>query len=194
MLRKLMIVAIALTLSVFATTLNVEEAEATTRVSPHSQNHNFDSWYHRGGHDASGSGSGYTCISPGNKYMAYFDWKATNNKVYFSNYFITVGSDWTHRETWKGVNGHAYGRCMGRCGSNCWGHPRGARGYTEDCLEHDMCSILLRASGGGSHKNCGDEYNAAVNDTVASTFRTCRYSSGFHTKAARGHFGVGLWK
>jgi hypothetical protein len=52
------------------------------------------------------------------------------------------------------------------CGSACNGIPLFGKKYTQDCLNHDVCSHNLNASGGSSDANCGDEYNAASDDAT----------------------------
>lgn len=72
-----------------------------------------------------------------------------------------VGSNWGR----SNYNGGDYD-CMGLCGGGCQKFFRG--GWTLDCLEHDVCSHNLGASGGGSDKNCGDEYKDAQANYWAS--------------------------
>jgi len=73
---------------------------------------------------------------------------------------VVVGANWLKSD----YNAGDYS-CMGRCGGGCGGF---GGGWTLDCLEHDVCSHNLGASGGGSDKNCGDEYNHAQSDIFSS--------------------------
>jgi len=61
-------------------------------------------------------------------------------------------------------------RCMGRCGGGCTGFGSGK--YTQDCLEHDICSLDMCSTTGGSDPNCGQEYSHATGDTTAF-FSSC---------------------
>ncbi|WP_299219357.1 hypothetical protein [uncultured Aquimarina sp.] len=63
--------------------------------------------------------------------------------------------------------------CMGRCGGDCgrWWIPSA---WTKDCMDHDQCSNINNASGGGSDRNCGDEFNEAADDYVFGVIRGCR--------------------
>jgi len=63
--------------------------------------------------------------------------------------------------------------CMGRCGADCgrWWIPSA---WTKDCMDHDQCSNVNFSSGGGSDRNCGDEYNESVDDYIFGVIRGCR--------------------
>ncbi|SMF22766.1 hypothetical protein [Pseudobacteriovorax antillogorgiicola] len=77
------------------------------------------------------------------------------------------------RGEWVTTNAHYGGNygCMGRCGANCgWGAPSS---YTKDCMDHDICSRRHNASGGGGDRNCGDEFNQAMDDWVSGVIRGC---------------------
>lgn len=110
----------------------------------------------------SNANDGVTCITKGTTRTAYYDNKA--GTVYSQS--VTVNSNW-------GTNSCGAGdySCMGRCGAACgWGAPSS---YTLDCLDHDLCSHNLCASGGGSDANCGDEYNQAQDDWTMGVVRGC---------------------
>ncbi len=124
------------------------------------------------------------CIAPGNRYRVTWDHGAGQRNV--SSRVVTAGSDWSR-------NGRA-AACMGRCGANCWGHPTPSRGYLGDCLTHDVCSAVHKAAGGPRDRNCGDEWNNAVDDTIAATLNVCKYTRGDHWRASRGQFGRGFGK
>ncbi|KAF7198456.1 hypothetical protein HII31_00195 [Pseudocercospora fuligena] len=62
--------------------------------------------------------------------------------------------------------------CNGRCGAGCGGTALG-NAYTQDCFSHDICSWFNNASGGSSDPNCGDAYDAAVDDTLTGAARGC---------------------
>ncbi len=63
--------------------------------------------------------------------------------------------------------------CMGRCGGDCgrWWIPSA---WTKDCLDHDQCSHINNASGGGRDRNCGDEFREAADDYIFGVIRGCR--------------------
>ncbi|KAI0594098.1 hypothetical protein F4775DRAFT_575273 [Biscogniauxia sp. FL1348] len=79
-----------------------------------------------------------------------------------------------------GVVGSNYGTneaggdysCNGRCGAGCSGAALGDV-YTQDCFSHDICSYFNNASGGASYVNCGDAYDAAIDDTVGGLVAGC---------------------
>ena len=62
-------------------------------------------------------------------------------------------------------------RCKGRCGAECGNSKNGF--YTRDCAEHDDCSYTTNASGGRFDRNCGDEWQEAVDDFLQRYKRTC---------------------
>lgn len=129
----------------------------------------------------SGGAAGVKCLAPGNREVVTYDYGNKSSKV--RTVTARVGSDWG-----TSPRGNRY-RCMGRCGANCWGAPATSRMYTQDCLAHDVCSRERNANGGAGDPNCGDEFNAAVGDTVlALSNLTCRYKRGNHVRAARGEF------
>lgn len=99
---------------------------------------------------------GRVCIKRTTTVTAYYD----NSAGTVFTVPTVVGSDWGTSACGAGNYG-----CMGRCGGGCngWGG-----GWTLDCLEHDVCSHNLCASGGGSDANCGDEYNHASSDIFSS--------------------------
>ncbi|KAH8671394.1 hypothetical protein BX600DRAFT_434502 [Xylariales sp. PMI_506] len=83
--------------------------------------------------------------------------------------------------TWKGVVGSNFGTntvndgdysCNGRCGAGCTGAAVG-NAYTQDCFSHDICSWFNNASGGSSDTNCGNAYDAAVDDTLLGVIDGC---------------------
>lgn len=55
--------------------------------------------------------------------------------------------------------------CAGRCGAGCksWDH-----NYTQDCMDHDYCTIILGGSNYGDNPNCGDEFWHADDDYVVT--------------------------
>ncbi|KAI0482587.1 hypothetical protein GGR56DRAFT_196657 [Xylariaceae sp. FL0804] len=96
----------------------------------------------------------------------------------------TATATWTNSDgttcTWTGVVGSNYGTnaadgdysCNGRCGAGCTGTAVGDV-YTQDCFTHDMCSYWEDATGGASDPNCGDAYDAAVDDTLFGVEAGC---------------------
>ncbi|AXT59102.1 hypothetical protein D1816_01640 [Aquimarina sp. AD10] len=79
-----------------------------------------------------------------------------------------------HRDRVKvGSKPRANYGCMGRCGGDCgrWWIPSA---WTKDCMDHDQCSNVNNASGGGSDRNCGDEFNEAADDYIFGVIRGCR--------------------
>jgi hypothetical protein len=92
---------------------------------------------------------GVKCRSKGSWVTAYWDDSSGQHSQ-----SVKVGSDWG--EQWNGDYD-----CMGKCGAGC----SGSR-YTQDCLEHDVCSKKNYSSSGGFDHNCGDEYWNAANDTT----------------------------
>ncbi|KAK3321679.1 hypothetical protein B0H66DRAFT_618708 [Apodospora peruviana] len=81
---------------------------------------------------------------------------------------------------WTGVVGSNFGynsigsdySCNGRCGAGCTGTAVG-NVYTQDCFSHDICSYFNRATGGSSDVNCGNAYDAAVDDTALGAIYGC---------------------
>ncbi|MCP5350953.1 MAG: hypothetical protein H7A10_08325 [Oceanospirillaceae bacterium] len=98
---------------------------------------------------------GITCIYKNTTVKAQFDDSRGNHEVN-----VVVGS------TAKA----GYG-CMGRCGAGCGNILPSA--WTKDCMDHDECSAENNSSGGSSDKNCGDEYNEAVDDWTFGVARGC---------------------
>ncbi len=106
--------------------------------------------------------NGITCIRKGTWYNAYYD--------------TSSGSAW-YQSTQCNANwgtsacGSGDYNCMGRCGAGCgWGAPSS---YTLDCLEHDVCSHNLCASGGSADPNCGDEYDESQDDWTFGVMWGC---------------------
>ncbi|KAK1831518.1 hypothetical protein QBC39DRAFT_434038 [Podospora conica] len=62
--------------------------------------------------------------------------------------------------TWTGVVGSNFG--FNAIGSD-----------TQDCFSHDICSYFNRATGGSSDPNCGNAFDAAVDDTAFGAIRGC---------------------
>jgi hypothetical protein len=105
---------------------------------------------------------GITCITKNTSRTAYYD--NSSGQVYSQS--VVVNANWG-----TNVCGAGDYSCMGRCGAACgWGAPSA---YTLDCLDHDVCSHNLCASGGGSDVNCGDEYNQAQDDWTWGVSRGC---------------------
>ncbi|KAI1638432.1 hypothetical protein F4809DRAFT_253262 [Biscogniauxia mediterranea] len=96
----------------------------------------------------------------------------------------TATATWTDSAgracSFAGVVGSNYGTndaggdysCNGRCGAGCSGAALG-NVYTQDCFSHDICSYFNNASGGASDANCGDAYDAAVDDTIGGLAAGC---------------------
>mmetsp|Transcript_48732 Transcript_48732/g.153196 ORF Transcript_48732/g.153196 Transcript_48732/m.153196 type:complete len:283 (-) Transcript_48732:71-919(-) len=59
--------------------------------------------------------------------------------------------------------GRGYG-CMGRCGRGC--SLSFLSFFTQDCLNHDMCSYMNLSTKGRLDKNCGDEFARASDDYI----------------------------
>ncbi|KAK3386818.1 hypothetical protein B0H63DRAFT_493435 [Podospora didyma] len=81
---------------------------------------------------------------------------------------------------WTGIVGTNFGTnslgneysCNGRCGAGCSGAAVG-NVYTQDCFSHDICSWFNSATGGSSDVNCGNAYDAAVDDTALGALNGC---------------------
>ncbi|MEM6299247.1 MAG: hypothetical protein AAF740_11230 [Bacteroidota bacterium] len=101
---------------------------------------------------------GITCVKKGRTVRAEYD-KGTNGQRY--NEAVRVNS--------KPRSGYG---CMGRCGADCgrWWIPSS---WTKDCMDHDQCSNVFRASGGSGDSNCGDEFNEAADDWALGVARGC---------------------
>ncbi|KAI5927581.1 hypothetical protein F4810DRAFT_648406 [Camillea tinctor] len=96
----------------------------------------------------------------------------------------TAKASWTNNAgqacTFTGIVGSNYGTnnaggdysCNGRCGAGCSGTALG-NVYTQDCFSHDICSYFNNASGGASDANCGDAYDAAIDDTIGGLAAGC---------------------
>lgn len=57
--------------------------------------------------------------------------------------------------------------CMGNCGPGCWStkaHLKKQSVYTQDCMNHDQCSLVNCATGGKDDGNCGNEWRRAMDD------------------------------
>jgi len=102
--------------------------------------------------------SSYVCLAAGTTWT--LPYTRSNGTVECST--ATVNTNWKQ----SACNAADYS-CMGRCGGGCGGF---GGGLTMDCLEHDICSHNLCASGGGSDVNCGDEYDQAADDFSNFTF------------------------
>jgi hypothetical protein len=61
--------------------------------------------------------------------------------------------------------GSATPDCLGRCGPGCNFLDREA---FKDCFDHDVCLTHVGGSVLGDNPNCGDEFNNAADDYVAS--------------------------
>jgi len=142
---------------------------------------NLSSPQNGGNNSVRGGAPGVICLAPGNRHQVNYDLGRTGRVIRRN---ATVGADWSR-------NGRD-DRCVGRCGANCFGAPSTSRMYTEDCLEHDICSASENASDGARDSNCGDEFDNAVGDTILSLSNICRYRRGDHGRANRGNFGVGF--
>jgi hypothetical protein len=62
--------------------------------------------------------------------------------------------------------------CAGRCGAGC-GSDNGQGNYAMDCLTHDVCTFYDKKYGGIFDRDCGDEFRAAVDDTVTVGQSAC---------------------
>ncbi|KAI1335591.1 hypothetical protein F5Y15DRAFT_241303 [Xylariaceae sp. FL0016] len=112
---------------------------------------------------------------------------------------LTVGATatatWTDSSgrtcTYSGVVGSNYGEndaggdysCNGRCGAGCSGTAVG-NVYSQDCFSHDICSYFENATGGSSDANCGDAYDAAVDDTLFGLAAGCSQTNPSSKAAA----------
>lgn len=69
--------------------------------------------------------------------------------------------------------------CMGRCGVACGGGGVWRRWsvWTQDCMNHDVCSYVSGAKGLWRDKACGDEAFRATDDTLFGLFYGCRQGS-----------------
>ena len=105
------------------------------------------------------------CLTKGKTYTATYTAKsgATTSQS------VLAGANWGQNMADAGGDYN----CMGMCGAACNGI-LGLKRYSQDCLNHDTCSHNLNASGGASDINCGDEYNAASDDS--SPFNGCTSS------------------
>lgn len=99
---------------------------------------------------------GLVCVRKTYTVTASYD----NRSLVVTNQSVVVGADWG-----TSACGSGNYACMGRCGAGCSGF---GGGWTLDCLEHDVCSHNLCASGGSSSLDCGDEYNHASSDMFSS--------------------------
>ena len=62
--------------------------------------------------------------------------------------------------------------CQGRCGGGC-GSDGGQGNYAYDCLVHDVCTFYDEKFGGMFDRDCGDEFRAAIDDTVTVGQSAC---------------------
>ncbi len=99
---------------------------------------------------------GIKCVRKNSWYTVTYDAGASGA---VSTESVMANANWG-----TGGNGGNYA-CMGRCGAGCSGTSIYGR-WTQDCLEHDVCSYRYNASGGSSDGNCGDEYDNAFDDFV----------------------------
>lgn len=64
--------------------------------------------------------------------------------------------------------------CMGRCGAGCLMKslikPFVQQHWTQDCLNHDMCSYRNNSTMGAMDPNCGDEFVSASDDYLWATW------------------------
>lgn len=101
--------------------------------------------------EAARGDDGVACLTPGSTYRAR--WDDGDGNVYYVD--VQAGGNW------NGYHGAPEGdwSCLGDCGAGCTG-----TGPTLDCLEHDVCAYFHAASGGRFDRDCGDEWQQAVND------------------------------
>jgi hypothetical protein len=92
------------------------------------------------------------CITKGATVTAVYD--LANGARYAEA--VLVGANWG-----TSVKGAGDYSCMGKCGAGCGLF---TKKYTKDCLDHDVCSHNVGATGGGANPDCGDEYRAASDD------------------------------
>jgi len=100
----------------------------------------------------------------------------SNWRVYVGETYIVQFYD-SNRKCWEvkmavgecwGINpisGAEYS-CQGKCGAGCGNVDCGA--WARDCLRHDACSWFFGAAGGAKDTNCGEAYNLAMDDFLAS--------------------------
>lgn len=105
-----------------------------------------------------GRRSGLACLTEGKEANAV--WTDSNGTLH--NVSVIVGSS-------AGPN---YG-CMGRCGKGCPKHNKSKVVYTQNCLNHDQCSLESRSHKGMRDKECGEEYKRAMPDYLWDT-KTCK--------------------
>jgi hypothetical protein len=98
---------------------------------------------------------GIQCITQGTTVAAQYDSDGAVNATTGFAYtdYVVVGS--TARAGYE---------CMGRCGPGCQPWYAIGSAWCKDCMDHDQCSNVFYASGGGSDPNCGDEYDEAADD------------------------------
>lgn len=106
----------------------------------------------------SGRRSRLSCLTEGDEATAV--WTDSNHTVH--NVSVIVGSS-------AGPN---YG-CMGRCGKGCPKHNKSRVVYTQNCLNHDQCSLESRSRKGMRDKECGEEYKRAMPDYLWGD-KTCK--------------------
>lgn len=88
------------------------------------------------------------CLKEGQAHLAV--WTDRTKQVH--NVSVVVGS-----------TAGPYYECMGRCGRGCGKQPKKSV-YTQNCLNHDVCSWEVHAKKGRLDRDCGDEYKKAMPD------------------------------
>ncbi|MEL7305382.1 MAG: hypothetical protein AAGJ56_06060 [Myxococcota bacterium] len=99
---------------------------------------------------------GIRCLTEGQTYTASYTTETGQTR----SFSLKAGENWGRHP----VTGNNYD-CMGHCGGSC---PTGAIGprYTQDCLEHDVCSWLYASTRGSADLDCGDEFDDGANDVL----------------------------
>lgn len=77
-------------------------------------------------------------------------------------------------------SGFASDTDVGRCGPQ--GFPILQYGYTQDCLDHDICVTETEGSVFPTDANCGDEFNEAIGDYLFSNRFYCQLPTPFAVK------------
>jgi len=80
---------------------------------------------------------------------------------------VVVGACWGRHPRTRGDYD-----CMGRCGAGC-GRWWAVSNWTQDCLEHDLCSFRHGSTDGAGDPDCGDEYDEAQDDWWWASFHGC---------------------
>ena|GEM_PF-3617525 len=82
-----------------------------------------------------------------------------------------------HGTCWGWWRPYGNSWCAGRCGAGCagddWYELISDDDYTWDCLDHDWCTVYFNEGNGPGASNCGDEFDEAADDYIATIGNAC---------------------